>query len=110
PAEATPTLYNWLGARTRKIVRAWRRLDARINQPLPEGRAPLWTWLAPDGYPWFVPALAAVLITAMALGPTFETKPANLALWALGLGLLLAQQVLAARNRWVREYLLAGQL
>jgi hypothetical protein len=110
PAEAERSLYNRLGVVVRRFVRWWRRLDARINRPQPEGRAPLWTWLAPDGYPWFFPAVAAVLVAAMALGPTLETRPANLALLALGLGLLLIQQILAARSVRLREYLLAGQL
>ena len=56
-----------------------------VNQPLPEGRAWYWTWLAPDGYAWFVPVLSLLLIATMALGPTFQFAPINIALLILGL-------------------------
>lgn len=81
-SDGRPSFYNLLGKRVKHFVRWWRKLDARVNQPLPQGRHKIWTLVAPDGYVWFVPFLAAVLVIAMALGPTFETTGANLALLA----------------------------
>lgn len=103
-------LYDWLGEHVKHFVRWWRRLDAFVNQPLPTGRGRFWTWLAPDGYPWFVPALAAILVLVMALGPTVELGWVNLLLLAGGLILLLLLQVAAARFRLANQYLLGGQL
>lgn len=104
------SLYNWLGARVRRFVRWWRRFDARVNQPLLVGRGRIWTWLAPDGYPWYVPTLGLALIAAMALGPTLRTEVVNIAMLVVGLGLLLLLHILAARSRLLHAYLLAGQL
>lgn len=104
------SLYNWLGARVRRLVRWWRRLDALVNQPLPENRSLFWSLLAPFGYPWFVPILTVVLIAAMALGPTFRTQPADIALLALGLVLLLCLHAAAKARPAIQRYLLAGQL
>ncbi|MDK1376489.1 hypothetical protein QN222_18570 [Sinorhizobium sp. 6-70] len=108
--ETDASLYNWLGARVRRFVRWWRRFDARVNQPMPAGRGRFWTWLAPDGYPWYVPTLGLVLITAMALGPTLRTEVANVAMLVFGLGLLALLHILAKRSRLLHAYLLAGQL
>jgi hypothetical protein len=85
PGDSEAGVYNWLGARVKRFVRWWRWLDALVNQPLPEGRAWYWTWLAPDGYAWFVPVLSLLLIATMALGPTFQFAPINIALLILGL-------------------------
>ena len=82
-----------------------------MNQPLPAGRARFWTWLAPDGYAWFVPGLCIALVTAMALGPTLKrTELVNIAMLGLGLALLLALHIGARRRPWLREHLFLGQL
>jgi len=109
-AQTGTGLYDWLGEHVKHVVRCWRRLDAFVNQPLPTGRGRIWTWLAPDGYPWFVSALAAVLVLVMALGPTREAGWVNLLLLAGGFGLLLLLQVAAARFWLANQYLLGGQL
>ncbi|MER9631010.1 hypothetical protein [Mesorhizobium sp. M0296] len=103
-------LYNWLGEGVKRFVRSWRRFDAHVNQPMPEGRKWFWTWLGPDGYAWFAPALAISLITSLALGPTVETTPANIGLLALGLVLLLFLHIGVRYSPWLHEHLLAGQL
>jgi hypothetical protein len=103
-------LYNWLGDWVKRFVRSWRRFDAYVNQPMPAGRKWFWTWLAPDGYAWFAPALAVLLITSIALGPTVETAPANFCLLALGVILLLSLHAGTSRWAWLHEHLLAGQL
>lgn len=108
--DAQFSLYNWLGARVKRFVRWWRRFDAVVNQPLPAGRAWFWTWLAPDGYAWFASALSILLVVVMALGPTFRTAPANIALLTLGLALIVALHLGSRRKPRLNEYLLAGQL
>ncbi|MGO7565382.1 hypothetical protein ACC754_40675, partial [Rhizobium johnstonii] len=64
--------YLWVGCSFISVfpVSCRREFDAWLNQPLPKGRHIAWRWLAPDGYAWFVPVLAAILTLAMALGPT----------------------------------------
>ena len=109
-AQTGTGLYDWLGEHVKHFVRWWRRLDAYVNQPLPTGRKRIWTWLAPDGYPWFVPGLAAILVLVMALGPTVEAGWVNLLLLAGGFGLLLLLQIAAARYKLANQYLLGGQL
>jgi hypothetical protein len=41
--------------------------------------------MATPGYAWFVPVLSLLLIATMALGPTFQFAPINIALLILGL-------------------------
>jgi len=103
-------LYDWLGSKVKWFVKVWRRLDAWVNQPLPDDRSFFWKCLAPDGHAWFVPVLASLLIAAVALGPTFATGSANLKLLALGFGLLLVLHVAAARWPRVSQSILAGHL
>ncbi|RDJ00819.1 hypothetical protein B5K05_33680 [Rhizobium phaseoli] len=103
-------IYNWLGGHVRGFVRWWRAFDAWLNQPLPKGRRPAWRWLAPDGYPWFVPLLSGILVLTMALGPTVEVRWGNLGLFAFGFALLFLLHVAAARQAVFNQYLLAGQL
>lgn len=111
PASHKAGLYNWLGTKAKDFVRWWRKFDAFVNQPLPTGRAWYWTWLAPDGYAWFVPLLAFLLVTVIALGcPTFRFIPATIGMFILGLALLLAQHIATWRLPWLQRYLLAGQL
>jgi hypothetical protein len=110
PGNSQPGLYNWLGGYEKWLVRYWRQFDAFVNQPLPRGRALYWTWLAPDGYAWFVPALSILLIANMALGPTFRFAPANIALLILGLVLLLGLHIGAQRKAWIQQYLFVGQV
>jgi len=105
-----PSFYNFLGEKVKHFVRWWRKLDAYVNRPLPPGRNKIWTWIAPDGYAWFVPFLAAVLVIAMALGPTFKTTGANLVLLAVGIALLFILHVAAAWRIRANQYLLAGQI
>lgn len=102
--------YHLLGERVKRLVRLWRRFDAKVNKPLPEGRSTFWTLMAPDGYPWYAPALGLLLVITMALGPTIETGWPNLLLLALGIGLLLGLNWLAMRHPRINQYLLAGQL
>ncbi|PBB26369.1 hypothetical protein FJV83_21275 [Mesorhizobium sp. WSM4307] len=110
-ANDQPGLYNWLGAKTRSFVRWWRRFDGFVNQPLPTGRAWYWSWIAPDGYAWFVPVLSLMLIVVIALGcPTFHFTLATIGLLIFGLSLLLALHIGAWLQPWVQRYLLAGQL
>ncbi len=110
-ANDQPGLYNWLGAKTRNFVRWWRKFDGFVNQPLPTGRAWYWSWIAPDGYAWFVPAMSVMLIVVMALGcPTFRFVPATIGLLIFGLMLQLALHIGAWSQPWIQRYLLAGQL
>ncbi len=109
-SKSESSAYNWLGERVRAFVRLWRRFDAWLNQPLPAGRRLAWRWLAPDGYAWFVPVLAGVLVLAMALGPTIETRWGNLGLLAIGFLSLFALNLACARHPVFNQYLLAGQL
>ncbi|MGO7047581.1 patatin-like phospholipase family protein [Rhizobium johnstonii] len=110
PTHREASIYNWLGEHVRSFVRWWREFDAWLNQPLPKGRHIAWRWLAPDGYAWFVPVLAAILTLAMALGPTVEMRWGNLGLLAIGFALLFLLHAAAGRQALFNQYLLGGQL
>lgn len=104
-------LYARIADMVRDFVHWWREFDAFTNAPLPSGRRLIWTLIAPDNYPWFVPTLFAVLMTAMALGPTFRhLVPLNYALLGGSVIATLALHEWARRNPTVNQFLLVGQL
>ncbi|WP_347267769.1 hypothetical protein [Paracoccus sp. (in: a-proteobacteria)] len=75
----------WFDRFVKWLVRRWRRLDARMNRPQPEGRAWLWMLLLPAGVVWHLPVLAMLAVLAMALGPAPRLGGPQLALALAGI-------------------------
>jgi hypothetical protein len=102
--------YDRIGERVKVFVRGWRRVDAWALKPLSTERAWGWQLLAPAEYPFFVPALALLLVVAVTVGPNLRFGPVTLGLLGLGLLLLLLLHARALHSPRLRVRLLAGYL
>lgn len=105
-----PDWYDKIGGGVKRFVRVWRRFDAWALQPLARNRAPGWQVLAPADYPWFIPALCALLVMGVTVGPSFGSHPIMLGLLGLGIALMGILHAAAMRSDWLRERLLGGYL
>ena len=100
-----------LGELAKTIDHGWRRLDAWMNRPLDRPESWLRAILAPEGYPWFVPVLMVLLVTALSSGPTLQNWGGwNIAVLLAGLAALAGLNLLAWHCRLVRSWLAAAQI